>query len=99
MLTFGDLSTQTVQQSDALCVLSFALLFLHFIMQMGRSAGFNLGGVYSAQRPQQQQQQQQQHAPVSSSGISFSGVNQDLLHLRGSDMFQSSYSSYHSQVC
>ncbi|PSR86658.1 NOT transcription complex subunit like [Actinidia chinensis var. chinensis] len=63
---------------------------------MGRSAGFNLGGVYSAQRPQQQQQQQ--HAPVSSSGISFSGANQDLLHLRGSDMFQSSYSSYHSQT-
>ncbi|GFZ20565.1 NOT2 / NOT3 / NOT5 family [Actinidia rufa] len=65
---------------------------------MGRSAGFNLGGVYSAQRPRQQQQQQQQHAPVSSSGSSFSGVNQDLLHLRGSDMFQSSYSSYHSQT-
>ncbi|XP_057480590.1 probable NOT transcription complex subunit VIP2 isoform X1 [Actinidia eriantha] len=67
------------------------------VSMMGRSAGFNLGGVYSAQLPQQQQQQQ--HAPsVSSSGISFSGVNQDLLHLHGSDMFQSSHSSYHSQT-
>ncbi|GFZ17990.1 VIRE2 interacting protein 2 [Actinidia rufa] len=73
----------------------------NFSVNMGRSAGFNLGGVYSAQLPQQQQQQQQQqqHAPsVSSSGISFSGVNQDLLHLHGSDMFQSSHSSYHSQT-
>ncbi|KAL7247587.1 hypothetical protein ACSBR2_002495 [Camellia fascicularis] len=66
----------------------------HF--SMGRSAGFNLGGSYSLHRPQQQQQ----HAPsVSSSGISFSAVNnQDLLHLHGSDMFQSSHSNYHSQT-
>ncbi|XP_057474903.1 probable NOT transcription complex subunit VIP2 isoform X2 [Actinidia eriantha] len=66
----------------------------HF--SMGRSAGFNLGGTYSLHRPQQQQQ----HAPsVSSSGISFSAVNnQDLLHLHGSDMFQSPHSSYHSQT-
>ncbi|XP_052177317.1 probable NOT transcription complex subunit VIP2 isoform X2 [Diospyros lotus] len=64
----------------------------HF--SMGRSGGFNLGGAYSSHRPQQQ------HAPsVSSSGVSFSGVNnQDLLHLHGSDMFQSSHSSYHSQT-
>jgi hypothetical protein len=63
---------------------------------MGRSAGFNLGGTYSSHRPQQQQQ----HAPsVSSSGVSFSSVNnQDLLHLHGSDMFPSSHSAYHSQV-
>ncbi|KAI8015981.1 hypothetical protein LOK49_LG05G01169 [Camellia lanceoleosa] len=62
---------------------------------MGRSAGFNLGGSYSLHRPQQQQQ----HAPsLSSSGISFSAVNnQDLLHLHGSDMFQLSHSNYHSQ--
>lgn len=67
---------------------------------MGRSAGFNLGGTYSLHRPQQQQQQQQQHAPsVSSSGVPFSSVNNhDLLHLHGSDMFQSSHSSYHSQT-
>ncbi|XP_057509394.1 probable NOT transcription complex subunit VIP2 isoform X2 [Actinidia eriantha] len=65
----------------------------HF--SMGRSAGFNLGGTYSLHRPQQQQ-----HAPsVSSSGVSFSAVNnQDLLHLHGSDMFQSPHSSYHSQT-
>ncbi|KAH7857498.1 hypothetical protein Vadar_013393 [Vaccinium darrowii] len=70
----------------------------HF--NMGRSAGFNLGGTYSLHRPQQQQQQQQQHAPsVSSSGVPFSSVNNhDLLHLHGSDMFQSSHSSYHSQT-
>ncbi|KAM5583842.1 hypothetical protein ABKV19_003627 [Rosa sericea] len=67
----------------------------HF--SMGRSAGFNLGGTYSSHRPQQQQQQ---HAPsVSSSGVSFSQVNnQDLLHLHGSDMFPSSHSTYHSQT-
>ncbi|KAG8644522.1 probable NOT transcription complex subunit VIP2 isoform X2 [Manihot esculenta] len=61
---------------------------------MGRSAGFNLGGTYSSYRPQQQQQ----HAPaVSSSGVSFSSVNnQDLLH--GSDIFPSSHSTYHSQT-
>ncbi|CAL5334259.1 unnamed protein product [Camellia sinensis] len=61
-----------------------------------RSAGFNLGGSYSLHRPQQQQQ----HAPsVSSSGISFSAINnQDLLHLHGSDMFQLSHSNYHSQT-
>uniref|UniRef100_A0A5B7A4X8 Putative NOT transcription complex subunit VIP2 isoform X1 n=1 Tax=Davidia involucrata TaxID=16924 RepID=A0A5B7A4X8_DAVIN len=66
----------------------------HF--SMGRSAGFNLGGSYSSHRPQQQQQ----HAPsVSSSGVSFSNVNnQDLLHLHGSDMFPSSHSTYHSQT-
>ncbi|RVW56955.1 putative NOT transcription complex subunit VIP2 [Vitis vinifera] len=66
----------------------------HF--SMGRSAGFNLGGSYSSHRPQQQQQ----HAPaVSSSGVSFSPVNnQDLLHLHGSDIFPSSHSTYHSQT-
>ncbi|KAL6203157.1 hypothetical protein ACLB2K_026860 [Fragaria x ananassa] len=66
----------------------------HF--SMGRSAGFNLGGTYSSHRPEQQQQ----HAPsVSSSGVSFSQVNnQDLLHLHGSDIFPSSHSTYHSQT-
>ncbi|XP_022755711.1 probable NOT transcription complex subunit VIP2 isoform X3 [Durio zibethinus] len=66
----------------------------HF--SMGRSAGFNLVGSYSSHRPQQQQQ----HAPsASSSGVSFSSVNnQDLLHLHGSDIFPSSHSSYHSQT-
>ncbi|GAV71406.1 NOT2_3_5 domain-containing protein [Cephalotus follicularis] len=63
---------------------------------MGRSAGFNLGGTYPSHRPQQQQQ----HAPsVSSSGVSFSSVNnQDLLHLHGSEIFPSSHSTYHSQA-
>ncbi|XP_009354545.1 probable NOT transcription complex subunit VIP2 isoform X6 [Pyrus x bretschneideri] len=62
---------------------------------MGRSSGFNLGGTYSSHRPQQQQ-----HAPsVSSSGVSFSQVNnQDLLHMHGSDIFPSSHSTYHSQT-
>ncbi|KAJ7980918.1 CCR4-NOT transcription complex subunit 2 [Quillaja saponaria] len=66
----------------------------HF--SMGRSAGFNLGGTYSSHRPQQQQQ----HAPsASSSGVSFSSVNnQDLLHLHNSDIFPSSHSAYHSQT-
>ncbi|XP_052186139.1 probable NOT transcription complex subunit VIP2 isoform X2 [Diospyros lotus] len=66
----------------------------HF--SMGRSAGFNSGGTYSLHRAQQQQQ----HAPsASSGGVSFSGINnQDLLHLHGSDIFQSSHSSYHSQT-
>ncbi|KAI3742470.1 hypothetical protein L1987_60153 [Smallanthus sonchifolius] len=63
----------------------------HF--SMGRSSGFNLGGTFSSHRPQPQ------HAPsISSSSVSFSsGNNQDLLHLHGSDMFQGSHSSYHSQ--
>ncbi|KAJ8768770.1 hypothetical protein K2173_023674 [Erythroxylum novogranatense] len=63
----------------------------HF--SLGRSAGFNLGGNYSSYRSQQQQQ----HTPaVSSSGVNFSSLNnQDLIH--GSDIFQSSRSSYHSQ--
>ncbi|KAB1996957.1 hypothetical protein ERO13_D13G235000v2 [Gossypium hirsutum] len=66
----------------------------HF--SMGRPAGFNLGGSYSSHRPQQQQQ----HAPsASTTGVSFSPVNdQDLLHLHGSDIFTSSHSSYHSQT-
>ncbi|XP_009358301.2 probable NOT transcription complex subunit VIP2 isoform X5 [Pyrus x bretschneideri] len=66
----------------------------HF--SMGRSSGFNLGGAYSSHRPQQQQQ----HAPsVSSSGVSFSQVNnQDFLHMHGSDIFPSSHSTYHSQT-
>jgi len=63
-------------------------------MQMGRSAGFSLGGTYSSHRAQQQQ-----HAPsVSSGNVSFSSVNQDILHLHGSDIFPSSHSTYHSQV-
>ena len=84
---------------DAICCVSgFSPILPIFNVQMGRSAGFNLGGTYSSHRPQQQQQQQ--HAPsVSSSGVSFSPLNnQDLLHLHGSDMFPSSHSTYHSQV-
>ncbi|CAJ2660793.1 probable NOT transcription complex subunit VIP2 isoform X2 [Trifolium pratense] len=66
----------------------------HF--SMGRSAGFNLGGSYSSHRAQQQQQQ---HAPsVSNSGVSFSSVNNQDLHLHGSDIFPSSNSTYHSQT-
>ncbi|KAK6163233.1 hypothetical protein DH2020_000097 [Rehmannia glutinosa] len=64
----------------------------HF--SMGRSAGFNLGAIYSSQRPQQQQP----HTPSASGGGPFSNVNnQDLLHLHGSEMFPSSHSSFHSQ--
>ncbi|KAE9453220.1 hypothetical protein C3L33_14883, partial [Rhododendron williamsianum] len=38
------------------------------------------------------------HSSISSSGVPFPSVNnQDLLHLHGSDMLQSSHSSYHSQ--
>ena len=76
--------------------LYFTLMFPCFIEQMGRSAGFNLGGSYASHRPQQQQQ----HAPaVSSSGVSFSPVNnQDLLHLQFSDIFPSSHSTFHAQV-
>ncbi|CAK9169562.1 unnamed protein product [Ilex paraguariensis] len=70
-----------------------SLMPQHFTM--GRSAGFNLGGTYTSHRSQQQQQ----HGPsVSSSGVSYSTMNnQDLLHLHGSDMFTSSQSTYHSQ--
>ncbi|XP_039037635.1 probable NOT transcription complex subunit VIP2 isoform X2 [Hibiscus syriacus] len=48
----------------------------------------------------QQFSQQQLHGPsASSSGASFSPVNnQDLLHFHGSDIFPSSHSSYHSQT-
>lgn len=66
-----------------------------FEFQMGRSAGYNIGGTHASHRPLQQQ-----HAlPVSNSSLSFApGNNQDLLHLHGSDMFQPSHSTYHSQV-
>ncbi|KAL5982785.1 putative NOT transcription complex subunit vip2 [Asimina triloba] len=62
---------------------------------MGRST-YSLGGTYASHR----QQQQQQHAPsVSGGGLSFTpGNSQDLLHLHGSDLFQSSHGAYHSQV-
>ncbi|RDX95420.1 putative NOT transcription complex subunit VIP2, partial [Mucuna pruriens] len=67
----------------------------HF-SQMGRSAGFSLGGSYPSHRTQQQQQ----HASsVGSNGVSFSSANnQDLLHLHGTDIFPSSHSTYHSQT-
>lgn len=67
----------------------------HFCtLQIGRSAGFNLGEAYSSYRPQQQQQQQ--HAPAVSSGVSFASVNNQDLH--GSELFPSSHSAYHPQV-
>ena len=70
----------------------FSLLSV-FFLQMGRSAGFSLGGSYSSHRPQQQ------HSPsVSNSGVSFSSMNNQDLHMHGSDVFPSSNSTYHSQV-
>lgn len=64
-----------------------------FFLQMGRSAGFSLGGSYSSHRSQQQ------HSPsVSNSGVSFSSMNNQDLHMHGSDVFPSSNSTYHSQV-
>ncbi|KEH39407.1 probable NOT transcription complex subunit VIP2 isoform X3 [Medicago truncatula] len=63
----------------------------HF--SMGRSAGFSLGGSYSSHRSQQQ------HSPsVSNSGVSFSSMNNQDLHMHGSDVFPSSNSTYHSQT-
>ncbi|KAJ8563652.1 hypothetical protein K7X08_032104 [Anisodus acutangulus] len=80
-------------QKEQLHDSALSMMQQHF--SMGRSAGFNLGGTYSSHRPQQQLQ----HAPsVSSSGVSFSNINnQDLLNLHGPDVFQSSQSSYHLQ--
>ncbi|XP_047313627.1 probable NOT transcription complex subunit VIP2 isoform X2 [Impatiens glandulifera] len=64
---------------------------------MGRSAGFNLGGTYSSHRPPPSQQQHMQS--VTSSGVSFPPMsNQDILHMHGSDMFQSSHAGYPSQT-
>ncbi|GAB4843702.1 Probable NOT transcription complex subunit vip2 [Ancistrocladus abbreviatus] len=61
-------------------------------VQMGRSAGFNIGSTYSSRRPQQHT------LSANGSTVSFSGVNhQDLVHLRGSDIFPSSNSMYHLQ--
>ncbi|KAM0021509.1 putative CCR4-NOT complex subunit/5 domain superfamily protein [Helianthus debilis subsp. tardiflorus] len=55
-----------------------------FMMQMGRSSGFNLGGVFSSHRSQPQQV-----PSISTSSVSFSSVNnQDLSPLHGSDVFQ-----------
>ncbi|XP_047310682.1 probable NOT transcription complex subunit VIP2 [Impatiens glandulifera] len=66
---------------------------------MTRSTGFNLAGTYSSHRPQQQQQPQQHLPSVTSSGVSFSSMNnQDMLHMHGSDMFQSSHAGYPSQA-
>ncbi|XP_019177549.1 PREDICTED: probable NOT transcription complex subunit VIP2 [Ipomoea nil] len=68
---------------------SVPMMQQHF--SMGRSASFSLGGTYSSHRPQQ-------HSSVSSSGVSFSNVNnQDLLHSHGSDVFQPSHSTFHQQ--
>lgn len=66
-------------------------------MQIGGSTGFTHGGAYPSNR-----QQHQQHAtPVSTiGGVSLAAANsQDLLHLYGSDLFQSSHGAYQSQVC
>ncbi|KAJ6817325.1 putative NOT transcription complex subunit VIP2 isoform X2 [Iris pallida] len=61
---------------------------------MARSAGFSLGGTYTSSR-----QQQQHGVSVSSGGVGFApGNNQDLIHLRGSDIFPSSHGAYHSQI-
>ncbi|RYR73017.1 hypothetical protein Ahy_A02g007282 [Arachis hypogaea] len=59
---------------------------------MGRPAGFSLG--------EHIHHIVQQHAPsVSSGGVSFSSINnQVLLHLHGSDIFPSTHSTYHLQV-
>ncbi|KAI7732568.1 hypothetical protein M8C21_024174, partial [Ambrosia artemisiifolia] len=63
----------------------------HF--SMGRSSGFNLGGTFSSHRSQPQEV-----PSISTSSVPFSSVNnQDLFPLHGSDMFQGSRSSYHSQ--
>ncbi|KAG0473750.1 hypothetical protein HPP92_015607 [Vanilla planifolia] len=61
---------------------------------MGRSGGFGLGGTYSFNR-----QQQQQGTSVGSGGSPpfLSGNNQDLLHVYGSDLFQSPHGAYHPQ--
>ncbi|KAJ6805773.1 putative NOT transcription complex subunit VIP2 isoform X2 [Iris pallida] len=61
---------------------------------MARSGGFSLGGTYTSSR-----QQQQHGVSVNSGGVSFTpGNNQDLIHLRGSDLFPSSHGTYHSQI-
>lgn len=84
-----------VVSSEVLRFLSLSLIIVCYNMQMGRSSGFNLRGIFTSHRPQQQQQR---HPPsVSSSSISFSGVNQD--HLHGSDMFQPAHSGHRPQVC
>ncbi|XP_024981270.1 probable NOT transcription complex subunit VIP2 isoform X1 [Cynara cardunculus var. scolymus] len=60
-------------------------------VSMMQSPHFSIGrssGTFSSHHPQQQ-----------SSSVSFSPANnQDLHHLHGSDMFQRSHSSYHSQA-
>lgn len=62
---------------------------------MARSAGFILGGPNQSNH----QQQQQHAATVSSSGVTFStGSNQDCFQLHGSNLFPSSYGTYHSLV-
>nr|CAD1836309.1 unnamed protein product [Ananas comosus var. bracteatus] len=62
---------------------------------MARSAGFILGGPYQSNH----QQQQQHAATVSSSGVTFStGNNQDCFQLHGSNLFPTSYGTYHSLI-
>ncbi|KAM7527848.1 hypothetical protein LguiB_031258 [Lonicera macranthoides] len=89
-----------MHQKEQLHDNAVSMMQQHQHFSMGRSGDFNLGGTFSSHRQQQQQQQQQQHAPsVSSSGVSFSSVNnQDLLHLHGSELFPTSHSSYHPQT-
>ncbi|VFQ98139.1 unnamed protein product [Cuscuta campestris] len=80
-----------VHQKDQLHDNSVPMMQQQF--SMGRSGSFNMGGAYSSHRPQQHS------SVVSSSGMSYSNVNnQDLLHTHGSDVFQPSHSTFHQQV-
>lgn len=70
--------------------------------QMGRSAGFSLGGSYASHHQQQQQQEIRSGLSTNSAGGSFAAIanSADLMHLHGSDLFPSTHgqASYHSQV-
>ncbi|XP_073139462.1 probable NOT transcription complex subunit VIP2 isoform X2 [Henckelia pumila] len=85
----GDYS-MNLQQKDQLHDSSVSMMQpQHF--SMGRSAGYNLGAIYSPLR------QQQQHAQ-SATGTRLTNINnQDLLHLHGSEMFSSPHPTFHSQ--
>lgn len=82
---------------------SFLVLWLSLVshlnsVQIGRSAGFSLGGSYAPHR-----QLQQQPGGVMPSGSMGSGNASDLQHLHANvgDSFSSSHglsASYHSQV-
>ncbi|KAL9679354.1 hypothetical protein QQ045_017212 [Rhodiola kirilowii] len=78
-----------LHQKDQLHDNNASMMSQHF--PAGRSTGFSIGGTYSTHRAQQHPQS------GIGSGVNFSQLNNQDLHLHGSDMFPSPQSNFHAQ--